>query len=232
MNKSIFCFFHIGSDSSYPQMLVDSIRKFNVNPEIVYCTDHYSPMINGVTRRLEFDGNPNEIMTFRLKSFANAEISDPAIYLDTDMLCMRPLEPAKILGDKELYICERSFNKNALFNSNFRGMNFSEYDQMELGEVYPYLACTTITKNSDVWMDLSELCNSLGEKFRIWYGDQEALKIIAKRKSDEQLGFIPECTYACLPENINYVNQATFLHFKGPARKSLMFDLHRQIMSL
>jgi len=232
MNTPTFCFFHIGSDSSYPQMLVDSIRKYNPNSEIVYCTDRHSPNINGVTHRLEFDGNPNEIMTFRLNSFASSGIDGPAIYLDTDMLCLRSFDPEKFLESKDLYICERSFGGDALFNGNFRGMNYLEYDQMPLGEVYPYLACTTITRNSEVWIELADVCDGLSEKFRIWYGDQEALKIVAKRKSNGQLGFIPEHTYACLPENMNYVSQATFLHFKGPARKGLMIDCYKKIMEL
>lgn len=213
-------------------MLVDSIRKFNPNSEIVYCTDRHSPNVNGVTHRLEFDGNPHEIMTFRLNSFASSGIDGPAIYLDTDMLCLRSFDPEKFLGSKDLYICERSFGGDALFNGNFRGMNYLEYDQMPLGKVYPYLACTTITRNSEVWIELADACDVLSEKFRIWYGDQEALKIVAKRKSNGQLGFIPEHTYACLPEHINYVSQATFLHFKGPARKGLMIDFYKKIMEL
>lgn len=213
-------------------MLVDSIRKFNPNSEIVYCTDSRSPMIRGITQRLEFDGNPSEIMTFRLKSFANSGISEPAIYLDTDMLCLMSFDPAKVLDGKDLYVCERSFGKNLLFNGNFRGMNYLEYDQMPLGQVYPYLACATITKSSEIWIELADACNSLSEKFRIWYGDQEALKIIVKRKSNEQLGFMPEHTYACLPENMNYVTKAAFLHFKGPARKGLMLDFYKKIMNI
>ena len=67
MVKPVFCFFHIGHGTDQPQMLVDSIRKFNPNAEIIYCTDIQSPKIDGVTHRLEFTGNPNEIMTLDLK---------------------------------------------------------------------------------------------------------------------------------------------------------------------
>lgn len=231
MNQPTFCFFHIGSDISCPQMLVNSIRKFNTNPEIIYCTDSQSPDIKGVTHRLNFDGSPNEIMAFRLDSFAKSGINRPAIYLDTDMLCLKTFNPATVLENKDLYICERSFGKSLLFNGNFRGMNYLEYDQMPLGEVYPYLACTTITKNSEIWVELADLCGGLSEKFRIWYGDQEVLKIISKRKSNKQLGFISEHTYACLPEYSDYAPYATFLHFKGMARKGLMEKVYKKIMS-
>jgi hypothetical protein len=136
----------------------------------------------------------------------------------------------KILENKEIYVCQRSFNKESLFNGNFRGMNYLEYDQMSFGEVYPYLACTTITRNSGIWSELVDACDSLSEKFKIWYGDQEALKIIVKTKSSDQLGMIPEHTYACLPEYANFLSQAIFLHFKGPARKVLMRDFYKEIM--
>ncbi len=226
----IFCFFHIGSNVSQPQMLVDSIRKFNPSAEIIYCTDVHSPKINGVTHRLEFAGNPNEIMTFRLKSFADSKIKEPAIYLDTDMLCLKPFNPGKFLDNKDLCVCERSFGKDHLFNVNFRGLNYLEYAQKSLGEVYPYLACATIAKNSTIWQELSDICNVLSEKFRIWYGDQEALKIIVKTKLNMQLGFIPEHTFACLPEHKHYVSQAIFLHFKGAARKKLLLEYYQFIM--
>jgi hypothetical protein len=230
MVKPVFCFFHIGHGTDQPQMLVDSIRKFNPNAEIIYCTDIQSPKIDGVTHRLEFTGNPNEIMTFRLKSFADSKIEEPAIYLDTDMLCLKSFNPAKFLDNKDLCICERSFGKDHLFNANFRGLNYFEYTQKSFGEVYPYLACATITKNSTIWQELSNACNALSEKFRIWYGDQEALKIIAKTKSNNQLGFIPEHTFACLPEYQHYASQAIFLHFKGVARKKLMLEYYQLIM--
>lgn len=227
---SIFCFFHIGPDISQPQMLVNSIRKFNLGAEIIYCTNDSSPEINGITTRLNFSGNSNEIIMFRLKSFASTEIKRAAIYLDTDMLCLKKFDPAKFLDNKDLYICERSFGKSALFNGKFRGMNYMEYDQKPLGEVYPYLGCVTVTKNSTIWSHLDDICMNLHEKFKIWYGDQEALKIIAKKMSMERLGFMPEHTFACLPENIEFANQATFLHFKGAARKSLMLDYYQKII--
>ncbi len=227
---SIFCFFHIGPDISQPQMLVNSIRKFNLEAEIIYCTNDSSPEINGITTRLNFNGNSNQIILFRLKSFASSRINEPAIYLDTDMLCLKKFDPAVFLGKKDLYICERSFGKSALFNGKFRGMNYLEYDQKPLGEVYPYLGCVTVTKNSKIWTELDDICMNLDEKFKIWYGDQEALKIIAKKMSRECLGLMPEHTFACLPENTEFVNQATFLHFKGPTRKSLMLDYYQQIM--
>lgn len=230
MEKSIFCFFHIGDDIRQPQMLVDSIKKFNNHSEVIHCTDAISPNINGVDQRLEFKGNPSELMTFRLKSFAYSDIGEPAIYLDTDMLCLKKFSPTRILGKKDFYVCERVFNKNAVFNEKFRGMNYSEYRHMTLGEVYPYLACATITKNSKIWIEFLDICDRLNEKFKIWYGDQEALKISIKNKSDEQYGFLPEHIYACLPENLNDSFDPFFLHFKGVKRKELMLNFYKKLM--
>ena len=123
-----FCFFHVGSAIEEPQMLVNSIKKFNPNSEIICCTDKFSPVIQGV-QRLEFDGNPKELMLYRVKSFANSQIMEPAIYLDTDMLCCQSIKFDAQENHKDIFLCERSFNAQTLFKGNFLGLNFKEYDK-------------------------------------------------------------------------------------------------------
>jgi hypothetical protein len=223
-----FCFFHVGSATEEPQMLVNSIKKFNPTSEIICCTDRFSPVIQGV-QRLEFDGNPKELMLFRVKSFANAQIMEPAIYLDTDMLCYQSIQLDVEESNKDIFLCERSFNAQTLFKGNFLGLNFKEYDKKPFGQVYPYLACATITKNSLIWNEILDLCEELSQKFKIWYGDQEAMKLFVKNTKYE-LGFIPENQWACLPEYSRYCDDIKFMHFKG-ARKKLMQIFYDNLMA-
>ncbi len=213
-------------------MLVDTIKKFNKHALIYYLTDQYSPNIDGINFRIEFEGDPQKIMEYRLNSFANAGIEEPAIYLDTDMLCCSIFNPARILGNRDICVCERSYHLSSSFNGNYLGLDFHEYDKQPFGKVYPYLACTTITKNSKVWLEIADTCNSLDEKFKIWYGDQEALKILAEKKPKEQIGFISEKKYACLPEENNGISTAYFIHFKGLSRKPHMVSFYKKIMGL
>jgi hypothetical protein len=50
-----------------------------------------------------------------------------------------------------------------------------------MGLVYPYLACATVSNTSEFWNQLVEVLSKLETKFKQWYGDQEAMKIWAKK---------------------------------------------------
>ncbi len=223
-----FCFFHIGQRIEEPQMLVNSIKKFNPNSEIICCTDRFSPVIQGA-HRLEFDGNPKELMLFRVNAFANSQIMEPTIYLDTDMLCGQFIKFDGQENQEDILLCERSFDGEKLFNGNFLGLNFNEYDKKPLGQVYPYLACATITRNALIWNEIAYLCEGLPQKFKTWYGDQEALKIFVKN-TRYQLGFIQENQWACLPEYSRFCDDIKFMHFKG-VRKKLMKNFYDNLMA-
>lgn len=126
MKRHTFVFFHVGEDISTPKMLVDSIRWTNPDARIIFCTNAATPDIPQVNERLEVPGDPALLMTYRLKAFAHCGVTDPAIYLDTDMLVLRALAPSQLLGERTIAMCRRSFNTTELFNSNFRNLDFRE----------------------------------------------------------------------------------------------------------
>ncbi len=99
--KSIFVFFHVGDDCNQPQMLVDSIRLTNQDCEIIYCSNSHTPAIQGVTRRINVEGNVDNLMSYRLKAFSEIGVDSPALYVDTDMLFCRKIEPGRLLGEKK-----------------------------------------------------------------------------------------------------------------------------------
>ena len=226
--KPIFVFFHVGDDVTLPSMLVDSIRWTQPNAQIVFCTDHLTPHIPLVDMRIEIAGDRNLLMTYRLRAFASARLSQPAMYLDTDMLVVRPLDPANLLNSGSIAMCRRTFNCDSPFNGNFKGLDFKEYDRRPLGYVYPYVACCTITPTSDTWSDLHDLLQTLHPKFHDWYGDQEALKRFAENRS-KGIVELPETLYGCLPEQRDHLNDASIIHFKGPSRKARMRAFHTQL---
>jgi hypothetical protein len=59
----------------------------------------------------------------------------------------------------------------------------------------------------------------IAEKFHIWYGDQEALKICALGEKPEKIGFVSEAEFGCLPEFFEDVNTSgidvKLIHYKG-----------------
>jgi hypothetical protein len=199
--KERFVFFHVGEDLSLPRMLVKSIHTSNPGAEVIQCTDLITPKVDGVYRCHRIDGNRDNLMTFRLAAFSALQLDQTAIYLDTDML--------------------REFDRESPHGGSLRGVHFPEHQNRPLGEVYPYLACATIARNSNIWGDLLEILHTLDDRFQRWYGDQEAMKIWADRQ-DKDIAGLPESRFACLPEQYEHIKQALILHFKGTSRKEAM----------
>lgn len=215
---STFVFFHIGDDSTYVFLvnrLVDSIKKTNPTADIVMVGDPETPVIEGVTRRVNIKGNRKEIMLMRLAGFAAAQVDRPAIYLDTDMIVKEEINTESLIGDKEAMLCQRHFNRDAIFNHNLRGLDFSEYKGMTLGEVYPILACATVTRNWKPWAQMVAMMDYIHPKFKLWYGDQEVLRLYS-RTEKEDVGYINEAEYACLPEYEKLIYPSPkIIHYKG-----------------
>ena len=211
-----FVFLHVGDDISYPQKMVKSLLRYNPNANVIMCTDKNTPDVMGITERREFDLNRDEMMTSRLKAFAELRLGEPALYIDTDMIFIDEVNVRELLGDNEIAMCRREFAKNAIFNVEQRGMRFDEHKDKTIDEVYPYIGCATATRDGDVWKRLYGMLDGMDKKYRRWYGDQEALREYAKAN---KIGEMPESVIGCLPEYKEH--QAKIVHYKGPDRKPL-----------
>lgn len=221
-----FVFLHVGEDSR-PYFLVKSIRKFFPKATIFQCTDLSTKEIEGVDHVFRHLGDINNLMTFRLEAFSLLNLQEQAIYLDTDMLVLKYFD-LEIYKSYDAVLCKRSFDLDLIFNSSFRGMNLTEYKDKTINNVYPYLACFTLTSSSDFWKKASDILQSLDNKFHYWYGDQEAIKQIAS-KDVFNIATVEESLFACLPEKIEKNFIPNLIHFKGPSRKSLMIDVANQM---
>ena len=215
----MFVFFHVGDDIAMPTAMVFSIRRHNPDAVIVQVTDAATPAVPGVSRRFVTEGDRQFLMQWRTNAFAELGLTEPAMYMDTDMIVRHPINPAAVLEDV-VAMTRRDFNREMVFNPRQRGQDYSEYAGKTLDEVYPYVGCCTITDDWGVWADFAEMYNVLPDKFRVWYGDQEVLREYAKRKTVQHL---PESHYACLPEFMGEHPDPAIVHYKG-ARKALMFN--------
>jgi hypothetical protein len=160
-------------------------------------------------------------MTFRLECFSKLGLSEPAVYLDTDMLVLGKIIPKMILKNSQVICCERSFGRDGLINTSFKGMDLKEYMNKTFGEIYPILAAFTLTENSSFWTECFQELLKLDPKFHWWYGDQEAMRNVANG-GKFRIGYLPESQIACLPEFATKDNPPLCLHFKGPKRKAFM----------
>jgi hypothetical protein len=223
-----FVFFHSGTESIIPSMLVSSIRVSNPTSKVIQCSDDQTPVISGVDEVHRTQGSAHQMMSLRLRAFSSLALPHPAIYLDTDMLVMKEIKPRDVLESKRAVFCKRSFNLFGSFIGNQRGLTFPEYAGRPLGEVYPFVACATVTSNGKVWFELSSILEKLDPKFLLWYGDQEAIKKWVFLFESEYKTF-DECNYGCLPEEQTFLETAVILHFKGLQRKGLMHQFFRRL---
>ena len=217
-----FVFFHVGPAIEQPSMLVRSIQRTNPGALIIQCSDAATAKIDGVTQIERSAGNPQNLMTYRLSAFATLGLSKPALYLDTDMLVLQPIDPEALLGEREVMMCRRDFDCSLPHSGAMRGVEFPEHRGRPLGEVYPYVACATISRNADFWASLLDIIHTLDERFHRWYGDQEAMRIWAQRANSGTFGELPESEFGCLLDKTNNFDQTKILHFKGHIRKSAM----------
>jgi len=209
---------HCGSEVRLPTLMVASFRIHNSDTEIIQVSDLHSPQIAGVDRVHRQAPSDNNIMLFRMRCFASLPVQGPAWYLDTDMLCNRPLAYEGPIPS--VAVCKREFGLKTPFNTQFRGMDLREYQGKTLGEVYPYLGCATLLNQSDFWSECLSDMEALPAKFHNWYGDQEAIRNTVER-GRYSVEWLPESLYACLPEFEIPSMTAYINHYKGP-RKALM----------
>lgn len=215
-----FAFLHVGNDGFMATTLVQSLRRMHADARIVQCTDRVTPAIAGADSVFRFDGDTGKLMTFKLRCFADIELPSATLFLDTDMVCVKPVDPVAALGDNDVAVCVREFDVNRTFKAKFGTMALNQYSGMPMGAVYPFVACATITRKADFWRDCLANLLSLDPKFQDWYGDQEAIRNVIGQKR-YKAGTLPESIYACLPERES-ARHAAILHFKGRERKSLM----------
>lgn len=228
MNAPQIAFLHVGSDTVCPTVLVRSLRASNPNARIIQCSDRASPAVAGVDEVARFDSDPSRLMTFRLEAFAGLAIRQPTFFLDTDMICLQPLDPAAALQGQDVAVCRREYQRDMMLDPSAMNMDLREYRGRTIGEVYPYLACAVATAGPAFWASCRDDLARLPEKFRVWFGDQEAIRNVVD-SGRYSVGWLHESTYACLIDiETDPAASPKICHFKGPGRKQLMLDCARQ----
>ena len=111
-----FVFFHVGADSSMPAKMVSSLKNVMPDARVIMCSDYATEVPDGVDEVKHSEGNYEELMAWRMGAFAKARLTGPAMYIDTDMLFVLPVDPAAILGEREIVLCRRDFDRDAGFN--------------------------------------------------------------------------------------------------------------------
>jgi hypothetical protein len=217
-----FVFFHVGDDVSAPKLLVKSIRKSNPGSTVIMCTDHNTPKISDVDKTLVAGCDTSKLMTSRVNAFKELSLQTPAVYLDTDILVTGRIPQLETMTASSVMLCRRSFMRDSAFNTGFRGYDYREHSGKTLDQVYPFLACFTVTGSGLFWSEIALILDNLDEKYAIWYGDQEAIRQWSENRGMQQTKSLKESAVACLPEYVQKNTLPLCIHFKGAQRKELM----------
>ena len=232
-----FYFFHVGSDVSLPEMLVNSIKISNPKSEIYQITDNESPEVEKLDGCFRFNGNKKNIMKFRMETYASINIkkNESAIFLDTDMLVVREINEKNLFKEKDIVFCERQFDCEYPVNVNYNDLNMLEFKNIKMGEAWPYLGCFLAIRNKNPIYRMNEIYNILDEKYKRWYGDQTVLKTFAS-KFPNKITFVGENEYACVPKalfankNKSASKDVYILHFKGKTSKNIMVKSYNHLL--
>ena len=228
----IFVFFHISTvpeaENSQPALMVRSIRKYYPKVDIVQVTDGDTQVVSGVSDVFRAKGNQEEIMSFRTNAFSELRLKENAIYLDTDMLILKKLKIEKIFKEGEVFLLKRDFNNDQFINTSFGGMDLSYLVGKTVGEVWPYIGCFVGATSYEFWSYCSDYLNKLDKQSKRWFGDQEAIREVAKNNYFK-ITEVSEKEFACPPKFIKKDKPPSIIHFKGPQNKSLMLSIAKQI---
>jgi len=225
-----FVFLHVGPDRT-PIGLIESIHKIMPNSNVIQISDTNTKPLPNIDKFISIEQNV-DIMLFRLEAFSSYNPSGLTVYVDTDMLLVQPIEENDLLGTEDVALCKRVFDFDLPFNTSFGGLDLSEYKGKSIGEVYPYIACCTVTRTNDFWKSCAESLKLIDPKFQKWYGDQEAMKNVIFR-GDYKFRELPESVYACLPERFNPNGAPPKLfHFKGVARKKMLKEFAQSLLKI
>jgi hypothetical protein len=221
MGAATFVFLCVGDNTVLPTVMVRSIRAVDRGARIIQCSDAATPAVEGVDQVARSTGDPNQLMLFRLQSFADLAITEPALYMDMDMVCVRRIDPGAILGDAEVALCKREYGLKT--PALYGGMDLSEYAGCMIGEVWPYVACCTVTRTPQFWADCRDNLLTLDAKYLRWFGDQEAIRNVAATNR-YKVCHLPESEYGHVPHD-KTGGTPSLIHFKGRKGKMAMIEL-------
>ena len=167
-------------------------------------------------------------MSYRLKAHSEYIHKTPTAFIDTDMLAVSNFD-YEMSSETAVVLCQRSFYTDEPFNIRSKKMYLPEYQGMTLNQVYPYLACCTITRNNEFWLKAYQWLIKQDSKWHNWYGDQEALKHLVCNDFKADCEFLPESKVACLPEHFKKEYEPFLVHFKGNPRKPIMEKIFNRL---
>ena len=224
-NLRPIAFFWKGQDTSFPTILVLSIRRtFGSDIEVVQLSDPDTPEVEGVSRCQRMKLSPL-MMVARLEAYRSLAISEPTLFLDADMMVVKPFDlPA--LQANEIGVTPR----DERVEINWRApIEFPEFKGKYFCDEMPYIYSFIYTSTPELFARQLDQLRKLPRRFQEWYGDQVTLK----HELDSQQRFIRRDfdvrIYNRAVQSVGEFNvvlgtelDVCIVHFKGPRGKIML----------
>lgn len=222
-------FFWIGQDVTIPTLLCRSIRNvFGPRFNVYQLSDHLTPKVEGVTHFKKMKLSPH-IMVARLEAYAALDVTEPTLFLDADMLVLRPFDLPQ-LAENEVGVTIRGARDTLHFSEQYLE-RYPEFANKDTAQVMPYIFSFVYVHSQLLFLRQLIALRKLPKRYHRWFGDQ----ITLKNEIDSSTRFTARYFDITLYnrtvrsrgefEEVIASPQPVFLaHFKGPESKSVMFE--------
>lgn len=167
-------FFWIGPDITIPALLVRSIRlAFGPRFNVIQLSDRSTPKVDGVTSHKQLKLSPH-IMVARLEAYAALSIKAPTLFLDADMLVLRPFDLPP-LTEHQVGVTIRG-ERDTLRFSEEECASEPRFIGKNTAQVMPYLYSFVYVRSPVLFVRQLNALRKLPKRFHLWYGDQMTLK--------------------------------------------------------
>lgn len=222
-------FFWIGPDVTIPTLLVRSIRAaFGSHFNVHQLSDRETPIIEGVTTHKKLKLSPH-IMVARLEAYAALSISEPTLFLDADMLVLRPFDLPP-LAENAVGVTLRGERDTIRFSKR-EWAEFPEFTEKDSAQMMPYIFSFVYVKSTVLFLRQLNALRKMPKRFQRWYGDQMTLKSELDAPGRFTLQNFDVNIYNCtvrsrweFEEIRNAANPVCIAHFKGPDSKVAMAE--------
>jgi hypothetical protein len=194
---------------TYAEIMVQSVRRSIPNVEIVHMTDNKTYSVLGVDTVIRRAMKYPFVMQYRLEHFMNIP---EAMFIDTDTIMLR--DPSKAFEDCDVALTKRT--KPLMLD----GKNV-------VGDM-PYNTGVMFSRCPQFWADCFEYSWQLSDELKHWFGDQIAVKRVAKSgKYNVKELMCDEYNYS--PNRIDEPLEGKYIiHYKG-ARKHFLLNHAEQL---
>jgi DNA-binding response OmpR family regulator len=222
-------FFWVGQDVSIPEMLVRSIRlAFGADMEVVQISDRDTPQVDGVSVCRREKLSPR-IMVARLEAYASLAVKEPTLYLDADMMIVRPFDLPPLQAN-EIGVTSRTDRTE--INWRFP-IEFPEFQGKYFSDVMPYIYSFVYASSEVLFVRQLNLLRKMSKRFQLWYGDQVTLKreldsgryVLRSFNVDTHnhtVRSVPDYQHA-----VATIPDLCIAHFKGPQGKQALAEILR-----